>query len=403
MVLENLDFDYPEEKTPWYCIDGGANVLAQEMEKKISQKPNYGSAITCIKLEKSDIKREKGGIKLENVGIKLEKGGMKLEKGGMKLENVGFKLEKGEDIHNVKVEIENVKGQKEQKSYAAVLSSTTLGAMQRMDLTGAKLNLGTKQAIRTLNYGASCKVGIRFSKAWWILCPLEIKGGQGKTDLPIRTCVYPSYNIGDDHEKPAVLLCSYTWEQDASRMGSLISKDSPKDEDALKKLLFRNLALLHSTSATYTKVYNMIKDSYITHHAYDWYKDPNSVGAFAFFGASQFKEVWPDITNPSADGKLIIIGEAASTHHAWVVGALESAVRGVFQFIERYAVDYPEYRLAAKYLESLKLEPEDAPDNKPDPDNKYERPFGPLPYSFDTKVARHQVVVSMARAEGSLN
>lgn len=170
MVLESLDFGYPVdqpgEKISWYCIDGGANVLAQEMEKRINQKPNYGSAITSIKLENS------------------------------------------KEIHNLTVGIEN----QSPKSYAAVFNSTTLGAMQRMDRTGAKLNLGTKQAIRTLNYGASCKVGIRFSKAWWILSPLNIKGGQGKTDLPIRTCVYPSYNICDDLEKPSVLLCSYTWE-----------------------------------------------------------------------------------------------------------------------------------------------------------------------------------------------
>ena len=33
------------------------------------------------------------------------------------------------------------------------------------------------------------------------------------------------------------------------------------------------------------------------------------------------------------NGKHIIIGEAASAHHAWVVGSLESAVRGVYQFL----------------------------------------------------------------------
>lgn len=365
MVLENLSLEYPvdqpEQEISWYCIDGGADVLAQQMEKRINQKPNYGSAITSIKLE-------------------------------------NFK-----EIHNLTVGIEN----QSPKSYAAVFNSTTLGAMQRMDLTGAGLNLGTKQAIRTLNYGASCKVGVRFSKAWWMLHPLDIKGGQGKTDLPIRNCVYPSYNIHDNHEKPSVLLCSYTWQQDASRIGSLISKHSPEDEGILKKLLFHNLALLHSTSATYEDVYKIIEGSYITHHAYDWYKDPNFAGAFAYFGPSQMTEVWPDITNPSADGKLIIIGEATSTHHAWVVGALDSAIRGVYQFLGRYALIYPQYMEAAKFLESLKLKPEDTPGDKqynpaPDPHNKYERPFGPLPYSFETEVAQHQVVVSMARAQGSL-
>ncbi|MCJ1270029.1 hypothetical protein MMC22_009922 [Lobaria immixta] len=367
MVLGSLDFDYPStKKIDWYCIDGGANVLAQEMAKRISQKPNFCSAITSIKLENK------------------------------------------EEIHSIKVGIERQEEGLYHKNYAAVFNSTTLGAMQRMDLTGAQLNLGTKQAIRTLNYGASCKVGIRFCKPWWILAPHHIDGGgQGKSDLPLRVCVYPSYNIEDDPSKPSVLLCSYTWEQDASRIGALISKNSPEGEKMLKKLLFHNLALLHSTSATYEKVYKTIEDSYITHHAYDWYKDPHSVGAFAFFGPSQFQEVWPDITCPSADGKLIIIGEAASTHHAWVVGALESAMRGVYQFIARYALIYPEYKKALEYLESLQLKPEDTPHDPtykptPDPDIRYQRPFGPLPYSFQPKIAQHQVVVSMLRAEGSI-
>lgn len=71
------------------------------------------------------------------------------------------------------------------------------------------------------------------------------KGGLGKTDLPIRVYVYQSYNIEEDDRKPAVLLCSYTWEQDASHMGSPIRPKSPGDEDDLKELLFRNLALFH--------------------------------------------------------------------------------------------------------------------------------------------------------------
>ena len=93
------------------------------------------------------------------------------------------------------------------KKYAAVFNSTTLGAIQRIDLIGAELNLGTKQANRSLNYEAACRVGIRFLEAWWILSPLKVdEGGQGKTDFLIRVCVLPSYNIHDDPRKPFVLL-----------------------------------------------------------------------------------------------------------------------------------------------------------------------------------------------------
>ncbi|KAI9695361.1 MAG: hypothetical protein M1836_006481 [Candelina mexicana] len=348
MVLENLDFDYPEtpgqQPYKWYCLEGGANILAQEMEKSISNKPSFGKMVTSIKLE--------GDGK--------------------------------DDPHNMAVELSN--GDNVNK-YAAVFNSTTLGAMQRMDLRGAKLNYGTKEAIRTLNYGASCKVGIRFKQAWWIKSDLNLninKGGLGKTDLPIRVCVYPSYNL-EDLDEPAVLLCSYTWEQDASRMGSMIAKKSPEDEEVLKEVLFHNLALLHSKEDTYDKVYATIKGNYITHHAFDWYHDQHSAGAFAFFGPWQFKELYPDITTPSADGKLIIVGEAASTHHAWVVGALESAVRGVYQFLTRYALVYPEYKKAMEFMEKNE-----------------EGPFGPLPPGMEKETAKQQVIVSEARAKGEL-
>ena len=169
------------------------------------------------------------------------------------------------ELHNLTV---HVKGEALPDKYAAVFNSTTLGAVQRMDLTTAKLNYGTKQTIRTLNYGASCKVGIRFSYPWWIKNLHINKGELGKTDLPIRVYVYPSYNIEEDDRKPAALLCSYTREQDDSRMGSLIRPKSPEDEDDLKELLFLNLALLHSKKDNYKAMYETIKSSYITHHAF---------------------------------------------------------------------------------------------------------------------------------------
>lgn len=335
--------------------------MAQEMAKKITGKIQYNNPVTSIAWDKTS-----------------------------------------SDTHNITVGVNDTSIP---HKYAAVFNSTTLGALQRMNLRDADLNLGTKQAIRTLNYGASCKVGIWFSKPWWIEPPFNIRGGLGKTDLPIRVCVYPSYNLPDEKTPnkspadepprklpPAVLLCSYTWEQDASRLGAMITQQSPEGEDLLKKVLFDNLARLHATpEQPFEEVYKTIKETYITHHAYNWYNDKHSAGAFAFFGPCQFKEVWPDLTAPSADGKLFIIGEAASSHHAWVVGALESALRGVYQFLTRYAQIYPEYNAALKYLGEVK---------EGDDIKKEDRPFLPLPLSFEKKMVKHQVVLAQARAQG---
>lgn len=253
----------------------------------------------------------------------------------------------------------NAQPQRRQENYLAVFNSTTLAAMQRMDLQNAGLLWGTKQAIRSLGYGASCKVAIKFKTPWWQLDPYNIKmGSVSRTDLPLRVCVYPSYNIealeGCDRWsecQPSVLLCSYTWGQDAQRIGSLVSRNHPRDgcksekekcEDCqkdkqLKSLLLRNLALLHATGkgdSTYEKLLARLEEEYVDHHAWDWYRDENMSGAFAYFGPSQYSNMWQEIIKPNAFGQLYLIGEAASAHHAWIVGALESVVRATYLLFE---------------------------------------------------------------------
>ncbi|EFX02450.1 L-amino acid oxidase [Grosmannia clavigera kw1407] len=116
-------------------------------------------------------------------------------------------------------------------------------------------------AIRSLGYGSATKVAIKFKRAWWIhdLGKYSIKfGGFSYSDMNMRTCVYPSYNICDDKIKTAVLLCSYSWQQDAQRLAALVS--SSKDhaekvhaEAELKEVLIRELVYLHITMVWTTK------------------------------------------------------------------------------------------------------------------------------------------------------
>lgn len=286
-VLESLDFD---ENADWFCINGGSQQVATEMVKQMRQKPEFNRQVTAITASPTG----KRSLKIKH-------------KDSSKTET---------------------------RDYFAIFNSTTLGALQRMDLTEAGLRYGTKQAIRSLGYGASCKVAIKFKTPWWQQAPFNIKqGGMGKTDLPIRVCVYPSYNLDTPKDQSAVLLCSYTWAQDADRMGSLISRSSPSSEDELREVLIHNLTLLHAEDNTkYAAVRGTIEGAYETHHAYDWNQDPHTAGAFAYFGPGQFSKMWPEIIRPN--GWLYLVGEAASAHHAWVVGSLESSVRAVFQMLQ---------------------------------------------------------------------
>ncbi|KAK4696357.1 hypothetical protein P7C71_g1551, partial [Lecanoromycetidae sp. Uapishka_2] len=358
LVLEDINFSAKEKQ--WWCVLGGSQVIAKRMFQKLKNQ--------------NAIEWKKRVTKMERLVTTQEK-------------------KDGKDNITIRVTIQSKEGKEKPRDYDAVFNSAPLGAMQRMDLRGLNLNWGTKQAIRSLGYGASCKVGIKFKYRWWVEeeSLSIIKGGSGKTDLPIRNCVYPSYNLTKadastgETKKPGVLLCSYTWSQEAQRIGALIKKSAdPESETELKALLIDNLARLHSKKPSeYDKLHKLIEEAYITHFAYDWYTDLGTTGAFAYFGPGQFRAMYPWIANRN-DGNHIIVGEAASAHHAWVVGALESATRGVYQFL------YAHSKNSTAIEKAL-----DAYNN-----NKIPEPFGPLPAEFDRTrdVGEAGVEVDMKKA-----
>lgn len=362
-VLESLDFNTRKESKPpqepkkaekWWCVDGGAQRIAEQMRNKIA-KPDaikFNTQVTAIE---------------SNFEIK---------------QTVSAEMT---------LKAKDTKTHKEKKDgkYLTVLNSTTLGSMNHMDLTKTGLFWDTKQAIRCLGYGASCKVGMKFRTAWWREAPYNIKkGGLARTDLPLQVCVYPSYNIDDNFNEPNVLLVSYTWGQTAQRLASLIpsSKGEPDAEKELRSVLIHDLALLHSEgpsdSESYKKTRARIEGDLMDVHGYDWYRDPHMAGAFAFFGPCQFWDLYPAITKPNSFGQLYFIGEAASAHHAWVVGALESVVRALWLMFDclhqgskndvRRGADkdkgFAPYEKAMKLLEDG---PEEPPPNP--------LPFYPLP------------------------
>ncbi|KAK6345942.1 hypothetical protein TWF730_010281 [Orbilia blumenaviensis] len=285
-VIDSFDFN---DQVPWFCIDGGTSLLTDAMQTKIS----------------TEVETEK---RVEGISIDRDSD----EDGNMSVKCAG--------------ETEWRKG------YSTVFNTTSLGCLGRMDLRGLNLHPSQKDAIRSLHYDHSVKVALKFSYPWWIKDCGITQGGIGSTDIPLRTCVYPSYNLDTPHDKPAVLLASYTWAQDASRMSSLVNKESPADENELVELVLQDLARLHAKNMTY----EAIKASLITHHAYSWSHDPTTAGAFALFGPGQFSNLYPYLSRPAADSKFHIVGEASSAHHAWIVGALDSAYAALYRFFYRY-------------------------------------------------------------------
>ena len=203
-----MDFDYyteylkPEKEVSWYCIDGGTSLLPEAMREKLHTKPNLGQRVKAMALERPE------GTPGQVKGI--------------------------DGSTAMKVKVNN---EKDTRRYAAVFNTTTLACLQRIDLTGLELLYEQKDAIRSLHYDTASKVGMKFraetvningrdiKRPWWIKYGI-IKGGLGKTDMPLRTwyaalrfqntgrtylflcSVYPSYNV-DDETETYVLLASY--------------------------------------------------------------------------------------------------------------------------------------------------------------------------------------------------
>lgn len=296
-VMDSFDFDYPtkdpEKPVDWFCVEGGTSVLSDAMQKKLKHQPQLNKRVEVISID-----------------------------------------HKSKDDGNMSVKCADET--EPRTGYSTVFSTTTLGCLGRMDLRDLELHPSQKDAIRSLHYDESVKVALRFKKPWWITA-CGIQGGVGSTDLPLRTCVYPSYNLHDGADKPAVLLASYTWAQDATRVGSLVDRQQTPESDGklveLVELILRNLARLHAEHISYDE----IREQYTGHcHAYDWSHDPNTAGAFALFGPGQFSNLYPYLSRPAADSRFHIVGEAASAHHAWIVGALDSAYAAVYRFLFRF-------------------------------------------------------------------
>lgn len=157
--------------------------------------------------------------------------------------------------------------------YKHVICTLPLPVLRTLDIDEAGLSVQQTNALRQLQYGPACKIGIKFKTPWWT-DQLGIVGGQSYSDRCIRTTVYPSYGL--DTDKTSVLIASYTWTHDALRLAALINPRPEAAERAsarLKELVLREVARVHGVQ------YDMLVEQYVDHFAWDWTVDPLTQGA----------------------------------------------------------------------------------------------------------------------------
>jgi monoamine oxidase len=227
-----------------------------------------------------------------------------------------------------------------QKTYNMVFNTTSMAALQRIDLQGLNLDDDILTGIRALSYDRATKVAIKFKTRWWypFYQGSDKYGGVSTSDLPISNIVYPSWDDGND--QAAVLMVSYSWAQDAARMAALVPNYTaaapPQKTDAIVALCFENLVKLWASqqAAGGQQVTTaFLYDQYLSHHAWAWSHDPYTGGAFALFGPGQFENMYPPCVGLFCEKKFAMCGEALSAHHAWISGALDSAYLAVLTWL----------------------------------------------------------------------
>jgi len=306
-ILDSLEFNDPTKKVQWWCLEGGSHVFIDAMVDKLTTKPSLGQRVTSVK----EVYLSPDEWFPDYVSQQPQR---------LRPPRPRFPV----------MEV-NVDG-KGPQYFAHVVSTSSFASLRTIDTEGVPMSYKQRQAIRTLGYSAAIKVAIKFKTRWWEQGGLNQLGGVSSTDRQSRQVVYPSCGLGD--AGPGVLIVSYNWRQDASRYGALIEKsdwskqldpdrERPLSEKILLEQIYEDLAALHGVSVT------KLRNETLDYHAFDWYHCPYTMGAYANFAPGQFKTYFPDIVQPAGYGRFHFAGEVASHHHAWVAGALDSAVRVV--------------------------------------------------------------------------
>ncbi|HEU0299413.1 MAG TPA: FAD-dependent oxidoreductase [Longimicrobium sp.] len=123
---------------------------------------------------------------------------------------------------------------------------------------------------------------------------------------------YPSHPV--EGSEGGVVLASYSWADDAARWDSM-------SDDERYAFALRGLQSIHG---------RRIEVFYTGYgQTQSWLRNRYAFGEAAVFTPGQLTQLHLDI--PTAEGPVHFAGEHTSLKHAWVEGALESAVRAALE------------------------------------------------------------------------
>lgn len=198
-----------------------------------------------------------------------------------------------------------------------------------------------QRAIREVHYDAATKVLLEFRERFWET-QHGIYGGASVTDLPNRFMYYPSEGMGS--RKGGVMLVSYSLADDARKWDSMSDYDRfcyALDTVAITHAIHASDASWSERQEAQQRIRDLCvfnpkqcknnQDNIIGGATVSWMNNPYAFGEAAIFYPGQLKHLHIAIVQSewiNSKGKCIahFSGEHASLKHAWIEGAIESAL-----------------------------------------------------------------------------
>lgn len=187
------------------------------------------------------------------------------------------------------------------------------------------------QAIMEYNYTDSQKTIFLCNRRFWEQNTDygQILGGFSSTDLPIQYIFYPGDHIlcsntsSCSPDEPGVLVASYNYNLNATRVGNM--------EDKLRyKLVKESVEEVHGLPRGFLN--SIVEDQ----KTVTWNNEPNNRGAFALGLPGQKKLLAYEMLKPEFNQRVYFAGEHVSTKHAWMQGALFTGMDAANQLASHF-------------------------------------------------------------------
>ena len=179
-----------------------------------------------------------------------------------------------------------------------------------------------EMAIRSVRYVEVTKILLQYKTRWWEKIFTEHEQGLDGglvCDLPIRYTMFPKTKGNEqfDHTGRGVVMAAYTFEQDATFLGSLTPERRIQIAAENLDRIFpeaHSLDLLEAGASQCFPTDELAGGS-----------------AFCYFGPEQKTDYLPTMLESDWEDRAFFAGEQASFTHGWIQGAFEAGLRCVQQ------------------------------------------------------------------------